>query len=49
MLTANELHAVISTGRTITTATPADPALGDLTQLLGTWATADNWRVTDGT
>jgi hypothetical protein len=42
MLNANELQAVVSTGRTITQATPGDPALGDLTQLPGTWANADN-------
>jgi hypothetical protein len=42
MLNANEQRAVVSAGRTITPAIPGDPALGDLTQLPGTWANADN-------
>jgi hypothetical protein len=42
MLNANELQAVVATGRTITQATRGDPALGDLTLLPGTWANADN-------
>jgi hypothetical protein len=42
MLNANELQAVVTSGRTITQATPGDPALGDLTLLPGTWANADN-------
>jgi hypothetical protein len=42
MLNANELQAVVSSGRTITPATPGDLALGDLTQMPGTWANTDN-------
>jgi hypothetical protein len=42
MLNSTELLQVVSAGRTITPAIPGDPALGDLTQLPGIWANADD-------
>jgi hypothetical protein len=43
MLNENEIRSVVATGRTVARqATPGDPALGDLTQLPGKWANADN-------
>jgi len=42
MLPTNQLVTEVAQGRVITTATPGDPALGDLTQLPGTWQNIDN-------